>query len=475
VSTIPDPVHAAALARPDAPAVIHSSGVLTYAALDARVVATSKALRAAGLAPGDRLAFYLPQDLRLIVLLLAAWRAGVVAAPLSTRQPVATIPALLERIGAAALVGEGGLDPDALTHGAVDPDGAPDRELDLVATILFTSGSTGVPRAAVHTLGNHVWSARGWAERMPLGRDDRWLLDLPLYHVGGLAVLVRCILAGAAVVLPEGGMPLAETLERHGVTHASLVATQLRRGLAGDTSTLGRLRLLLLGGSAIPADLLAEAHARGLPVATSYGLTEMASTVTATAPGASVEVLATAGAVLPYRELRLAADSEIEVRGRTRFAGYLTPDGIEEPFDAGGWFATGDLGAWTETGGHQMLRVVGRKDNLFISGGENIQPEAIEAALLALPGVWQAVVVPVDSEEYGERPAAFVEADAWEPQAWREALARTLPRFMAPETFHPWPEEAEGFKPDRSRLRQIAAQRKQMQTPRTLQEEGGRG
>ena len=220
---------------------------------------------------------------------------------------------------------------------------------------------------------------------------------------------------------------------------------------------LAGMKAILLGGSAIPPGLVADAHARGLPISTSYGLSEMASTVTATPPGASLDALGTSGVVLPHREVKLADDGEILVRGATLFAGYAEGEAVERP-DADGWFPTGDLGAWAEVDGAQMLRIVGRKDNLFISGGENVQPEEVEAALGRLAGVRQAVVVPVTDAEFGQRPVAFVDADAWEPEAWRVALGATLARFKIPTAFHPWPDDAQaGMKVSRAALRERAA------------------
>lgn len=454
----PDPVHAAALARPEAPAVVLPEHVVTYRTLDRRVEGAARRLRALGLRPGDRLAIHRPLDLEALVLLLGALRAGLVVAPLSTRQPAAAVPDLVQRLEARALVGEGGLRIEEVVGMEAEPRGVPDWALERPATLLFTSGSTGAPRAVLHTLGNHVWSARGWAERLPLGPGDGWLLELPLYHVAGLAVAFRCVLAGATVVLAPGGPAEARRL---GVTHASMVATQLIRALRGpEAEALAGLRALLLGGSAIPTGLLEEASRLGLPVSTSYGLTEMASTVTATAPGDAPEALATAGAILPHRELRIAEDGEILVRGRTLFGGYLEGGNVRRPEEGEGWFATRDLGRWAEAGGRRLLEVLGRKDHLFISGGENVQPEEVEAALARLPGVARAVVVPVPDAEFGHRPAAFVEAEAWAPGAWREALAEVLPRFKVPEAFHPWPAWAEaGVKPDRRRLRAEALRR----------------
>jgi O-succinylbenzoic acid--CoA ligase len=107
-----------------------------------------------------------------------------------------------------------------------------------------------------------------------------------------------------------------------------------------------------------------------------------------------------------------------------------------------------------------MLRVIGRKDNLFISGGENVQPEEIEAALGRLPAIHRAIVVPVADVEFGQRPVAFVDAEDWTPEAWRDGLGATLARFKIPVAFHPWPDDAEaGLKVSRAALRERAAER----------------
>ena len=184
---------------------------------------------------------------------------------------------------------------------------------------------------------------------------------------------------------------------------------------------------------------------------TSYGLTEMASQVTTTPPGASKEQLRTAGRALPYREIRVSTEGEILVRGKTLFAGYLRNGGLDRPLDEDGWFHTGDLGELDDGGN---LRPTGRRDNLFVSGGENVQPEEIEAALLRLSGVEEAVVVPVPDPEFGARPVAFVRTSGV-PADLAQELGRSLPRFKVPGEFHGW-EGAGGMKPDRVALEERA-------------------
>ena len=216
-------------------------------------------------------------------------------------------------------------------------------------------------------------------------------------------------------------------------------------------------KALLLGGGSVPPDLIDEAVRRGIPVHTSYGLTEMASQVTATPPGAAPGDLRTSGRVLPWRELRCDEEGQIMVRGRTRFAGYIEEDGLVCPFDQEGWFATGDMGRLDAFG---RLIVRGRMDHLLVSGGENMLPEEIEVVLGGVEGVERVVVVGVADEEYGQRPVAFVETADGVIDASRlcAAAEAVLPRFMTPDAFYPWPTDfaGEGLKPDRSLLRRRA-------------------
>lgn len=341
----------------------------------------------------------------------------------------------------------GAVGPDALGGRFGEPTGVEKTRdqirlpLDRGTTIVFTSGSTGRPKAALHTFGNHYYSALGSGANIALSGNDRWLLSLPLYHVGGLSIVFRCLLAGATITIPEPGMRLGRSIAGLEATHVSLVATQLRR-LLEERVDLGGLKTILLGGGPVPDSLVEEAVSRNLPVHTSYGLTEMASQVTTTPPGASSAVLRTAGRILPHRDLSISEEGEVLVRGETLFAGYVEGAELELPTDEAGWFHTGDLGHLDREG---YLRIKGRKDNLFVSGGENIQPEEIEDSLARLEGVERAVVVPVPDAEFGERPVAFVlpADDSVGLDGLASTLEEELPRFKIPVAFYEWPEDAD--------------------------------
>ena len=274
-------------------------------------------------------------------------------------------------------------------------------------------------------------------ERISLAAGDRWLLGLPLYHVGGLAVLFRALVSGATVVL-AGKPPSLGEIATAGVTHASVVPTQLVRWLAEETEAGVPGRLILIGGAAVPETAWGEGLARGWPVAASYGSTEMASTVTMMPLGQGP---VSAGLPLPGREVRIT-EGEIELKGEMLADGY-----VGEPLPlVDGWFRTGDLGTLDAAG---ALTVHGRRDQMLICGGKNVYPEELERAILGLPGVRRACVVARPDAEYGQVPVAFVEGGS----NWAAQLCEVLPAYKIPVAWHPWPENQRGrLKPDRQAL-----------------------
>lgn len=299
---------------------------------------------------------------------------------------------------------------------------------------LLTSGSTGLPRIAVHRHASLHANATASLKRMPLAPDDRWLLNLPLFHVGGLGIIYRCAAVGAGVVITS------KTSASTHITHLSVVTAQLTwmAERPGDLLILQSMKAVLLGGGPVPRELCEYLIKKGVHIWTSYGLTEMASQVAtgpfAVQPGAETRVEPLEGI-----ELKRAPDGEIHVRGPSLFLGYLNEGQLSRPLDPQGYYATGDLGDLSAQG----LAIFGRRDNLMISGGENIQPEEVEAALRAIPQVNEVVVVPRPHPSWGQRPIAFIKMAGGlplpGPDYFRTRLTSLLPKFKWPDEYHPWP------------------------------------
>ncbi|WP_070963719.1 o-succinylbenzoate--CoA ligase [Vibrio sonorensis] len=309
------------------------------------------------------------------------------------------------------------------------------------ATITFTSGSSGTPKAVLHTHQQHFASASGLLEPFSFNKGDTWLLSLPLYHVSGLAIVYRWLLAGACLKIGEGDL----SIDIQGVSHASLVPTQLSRLMT--TNATDRLKRVLLGGANIPLELCEQASARNIDTWLGYGMTEMASTITAK----RYDGLKGVGGCLPKRELTIK-DSQIYVRGDTLAEGYYHQGKINPLIDKEGWFCTGDLGEWL----NDQLVIKGRTDNQFISGGENIHCEEIEGALMSIPEIGNALVLPQPDADYGYRPVAYVD---WVEQPLSKSkiesiLAKYLVKFKWPVEYYLIPETllASGIKVSRKAL-----------------------
>ena len=424
--------------------VIHEK--ISWSDLLRRVQNRQQTLHKTGLAGGDKCAIYAHASLDYIETLLAMWFGSIIAVPLNIRFPGSQIAKMLGMIKCNNVM----CDPQNNLQGSFNSLKFPQSKnnisngsvsalkanMDNPATIIFTSGSSGSGKACLHTYGNHYFSALGSNENIQLNPGDRWLLSLPLYHVAGIAILFRCLVSGATICIPHPESSLEESLELFKPTHLSLVAAQLHQLMQNERATqhLKSAKAILLGGSAIPETLIEHACANQLPIFTSYGSTEMSSQITTTRPGDSLKHLKTSGVVLKHREIKIGADGEILVRGKTLFQGYVHGDDLLSAVDDNGWFHTSDLGELDSAG---YLRVLGRKDNMFISGGENIYPEEIERAIEQLNGVIRAVIVPIDNAKFGKRPVAFVHMRAGNPvqDIDRDELRAVLPGYKIPDYF----------------------------------------
>ncbi len=314
--------------------------------------------------------------------------------------------------------------------------------------ILHTSGSSDEPKAVVHSLENHLFSAERAINKLHLGSTDRWLLRLPLWHVSGMSIVFRCLVSGAEIIIPDRETSLFEALSLHQITHVSIVATQLMQLI--DKFPPVSLQSAIVGGGATPPHILEKALDKGWPIQTTYGMTETSSMVTLSD---QTFPIGSSGRLLQGNELKIAQDGEILLRSPAVCSGYLRGNELYSATDEKGWLHTGDIGHLDEAG---ELYVLNRKDNMFISGGENISPEEIENTLMEYSGVDEAIVVPVPDTKFGQRPVAFVRGCS-DFQRLTQFLADHLPKFKIPICY-PWPNHVSqtSIKRDRKLFTNIA-------------------
>lgn len=320
------------------------------------------------------------------------------------------------------------------------------------ALIIATSGSEGQPRAVL--LGNAQLdaAAAGTNARLGLCAGNLWLNCLPLQHIGGLSILWRCARAGAGVLLHDGfaAEQVAADLAAHPVTHISLVPAMLARLLDLGVRSPASLRVALIGGAALSHQLYDKARAAGWPLFVSYGMSETAALIAVHAPDDGPWHEGLAGRPLPGHELRIGDDGRIAIRGPQVMLSYADGSGV----DGAGWLTTGDLGAIDEAG---RLSVLGRADDMLISGGCNVHPQEIEACLAACPGVDDVAVTGSPDPVWGDLVVALVVGPV-EPGALFEHARQHLPTAAQPRRFQRLdrlPRNATG-KLDRPALRLIA-------------------
>lgn len=433
---VPDWLAHRAAVTPERFALSQGGERLTYAQLDDQASALAAWMADIGVAPGDAVALLLSNSLQSAIAIHAVSRAGAVVVPLNTRLTPGELAWQLADAGARVLLFDDANrkaaaaaatsatvrayplpSPAALPARAVPP-----RRFALEAphSIVYTSGTTGRPKGAVLTFGNQLWSAMASAFNLGLHAGDVWVACLPFFHVGGLTILMRAVLYGIEVLVHPrfDAADVNRSLDEGKGTIVSVVATMLRRMLdeRHDAPYPPTLRTVLVGGGPVPLDLLERCARASVPVVQTYGLTEACSQVCTLAPEDALRKLGSAGKPVLGVELRIVDDTgrdcppgtpgEIWVRSPTIMAGYHgRPDETARRL-RGGWLATGDIGYLDAEG---YLYVLDRRDDLIVTGGENVAPAEVERVLCQYPGVSAAAVVGLPDTEWGQRVVAAVE------------------------------------------------------------------
>ncbi len=405
----------AALDAPGRPAWIDEVGTPSFGALAAAGRERVERLRAAGVSTGDRVLVTPSLDRASALTMLAVMELRATLVLAHPRWSASELGHAIELTS-----------PRLIVRGEVE-EASEARGGSSDAVIVFTSGTTGRPKGVRLSRRALLAAAEAHGQALPWQDEDRWLLAMPLAHVGGLGVILRCVAARRTIVLgPDRFDPdvLLGAARRHDATLLSLVPTMLERILpAGPPPRVGAV---LLGGAACPPALLARGRAAGWPLLPTYGLSECCAQVCTQRledPRAHG-----VGPPLPGVQVRIE-DGVVEVRGATRMDGFVG----EPPLAPDAWYRTGDTG-FLDPDDH--LHATGRLDDRIVTGGENVDPLAVENALLDHPAVAAACVVGVDDPQWGQRVSAVIVARApSEPEQLRAHLEGRIARFAVPRSW----------------------------------------
>jgi len=313
-----------------------------------------------------------------------------------------------------------------------------------VVTIMYTSGTTGKPKAVQQTYGNHYYSALYSSDNLSLEKGAKWLCMMPLYHISGASILFRSVISGISVLLHQkfSSEKANYDIAHRNVTIVSAVTNMLTRMLVDEPSYPSTFKGMLLGGGSAPKSLLETCRNQGISIYQTYGMTETCSQIATLSPQDMLAKLGSAGKPLGQCELKIIdqngqpcasfASGEIVVKGSVVTPGYLYQESAAA--FSQGWFHTGDIGYLDDEG---FLYVQDRRSDLIISGGENVYPAEIESVLLSHDHVVEAGVVGIADDHWGQVPVAFiVRSGMLLPEELQQFCCQKLARYKVPKYFY---------------------------------------
>lgn len=404
--------------KPNAPAVITEDQCLTFTQL--AKLATKRAGQISQVTQNNRVGLLGDNSLSTYVLALALLFSGKTIVWLNFRLSTAELMAQIDdsELDLCLVTDElwrSEFTELFLPYSQLEASKAPAKELmatvelDAIASIMYTSGTTGQAKGVMQSFGNHFYSAVASALNLGLSATDQWLCAVPLFHISGFSILMRGLIYGMPVRLVKRFEPsLVETiLVSEPVTIISAVPYMLQELLKQHVTPYNpKFRLVLLGGSSAPKELLVASKKAQVNVVQCYGMTETCSQVVALSSEYALAKLGSVGKPLFTTQVKLdPTTSELLLKSPALVSGYLNrPELFAKKLDAG-WYHTGDVAHFDQDG---FLYIDGRLDEMLVSGGENIFPQEIEQCYRKVPEISEIIVVGRPDPTWGEVPVAFV-------------------------------------------------------------------
>ncbi len=433
--------------RKDLSAVLDNEVSTSYYDLFNKAAKLSAGIKQEGIKEKDYIPLLISDNLKLIETTIALWMSGAIPVPLNTKLLEEEILSILDDQEFNYLITDrsfsmikqranlniifiDNIKPRSELINPLSP------SLNDEAVVIFTSGSTGRPKGVVHTFLSLISSIENGNDILGHKEKDRWLASLPFYHIGGFQIICRSLYFGCTIIIPETLQTnhLADAIIKNNPSHISVVSTQLERLLYQKINPGKNFKVSLIGGGFISDDLMFEADRFGWKPFRVYGSSETASMITAI-PADNIK-LKPESVGKPFRnvEIKVSEESEILIKSSSLFKNYLNDEKETCLRLIDNFYHTGDLGFIDADG---YLFIEARRNDLIVTGGENVNPIEVEKVLAELPFISEACVFPKQSKTWGQIvAAAIVSRDkSVNEKTLKEVLKQKLAGFKIPKQF----------------------------------------
>lgn len=398
----------------------------------------------------SRLGFYVNNSVEALTCIHASWLYGIEVVMINHRLTLSEIKHQLNSVNVTTIVATLSLELDetfnVISYESISNLASSENvtespfDAQRIASIMFTSGTTGPQKAVPQRFYNHEASAKECKASLGFSSDSKWLTVLPIYHISGLSIVLRSVLFGFTVYLKESFEPndILNCIQNKHITHISLVPQTLKRLMDAGLNQPYTLEKILLGGAKLDPTLIMDALNKALPIYNSFGMTETCSQFLTAAPNMLRDRPDIVGCVSENQEIKIKHPNDeghgvLLVKGHNVMDGYLFPKQANmSTFDEEGYFNTGDIASIDQG----YVTIYDRRKDLIISGGENIYPFEIETKAKAFEGVKDAMCVGILDDTWGQRPILYIVSDRGEMiiHDLEQYLRQHLAKYKHPKT-----------------------------------------